>query len=191
MRLSTSIQSLAVFIKKKYIGQEIKLLTYFNLLIMYKVVEESSEPYYLVTFKYDYGEDDATDVIRIKKEEFNENVQKVLRVLEKFTAIDDILTEEDFDNNKEALVEIFSEEELGILKLLLPSSFFNNYDEFIKSSGDPTVTREFFENYINFSKDWMLRGVFGNSWGEVLGLCRLVSVEVTYIDKSFEINWED
>ena len=158
---------------------------------MYKVAKESSEPYYLVTFKYDYGEDDATDVIKIKKEKFNENVQKVLRVLEKFTAIDDILTEEDFDNNKEALVEIFSEEELGILKLLLPSSFFNNYDEFIKSSGDPTVTREFFENYINFSKDYRLRGVFGNGWSEVLGLCRLVSVEVTYIDKSYKVNWED
>ena len=157
---------------------------------MYKVVEESSEPYYLVTFKYDYGEDDATDVIKIKKGEFNENVQKVLHVLEKFTATD-ILTEEDFFDNKETLVEIFSEEELDILKLLLSGSFINNYDEFIKSNGDYFVTQEFFESYINFSKDWMLRGVFGNSWGEVLGLCRLVSVEVTYIDKSFEINWED
>lgn len=157
---------------------------------MYKVAKEASEPYYLVTLEYDYGEDDATDVIKIKKGEFNENVQKVLHVLEKFTATD-ILTKEDFDNNKEALVEIFSEEELDILKLLLSGTFINNYDEFIESSGDPTVTREFFESYINFSKDWMLRGVFGNGWSEVLGLCRLVSVEVTYIDKSYEVNWED
>lgn len=153
---------------------------------MYKEAKKASEPYYLVTLKYDYGEDDATDVIKIKKGEFNENVQKALRVLEKFTATD-ILTAMDLPDNKETLEEIFSEEELDILKILLSGSFVS-YDEFIE---DHTVTQEFFESYINFNKDWMLRGVFRNGWSEVLGPCRLFSVEVTYIDKSYEVNWED
>lgn len=158
---------------------------------MYKVAKEASEPYYLVTLGYDYSEDDATDVIKIKKGEFNDNVKKALHVLDKFTAIN-ILTEEDFDDNKETLGEIFSEkEELDILKILVSGSFTNDYDEFIESGGDSTITREFFESYINFSNDWRLRGVFRNGWYEVLGLCRLVSVEVTYIDEGYEVNWED
>lgn len=158
---------------------------------MYKVAKEASESYYLVTLRYDYGEDDATDVIKIKKGEFNENVKKALRVLDKFTVIDNILTKENFDDNKETLGEIFSEkEELDILKILVSGSFTNDYDEFIESGGDSTITREFFESYINFNNDLMLRGVFRNGWSEVLGLCRLDSVEVTYIDKSYEVNWE-
>lgn len=160
---------------------------------MYKVAKEASEPYYLVTLRYDYGEDCATDVIKIKKEEFNENVQKALRVLDKFTAIDNIfiLTKEDFDNNKETLEEIFSEkEELDILKLLSTISFTKDYDEFIENNSNSTITRKFFESYINFNIDWGLRGAFGNGWSEVLGLCKLVSVEVTYIDKGYEVNWE-
>ena len=159
---------------------------------MYKVAKEASEPYYLVTLGYDYGEDYATEVIKIKKEEFNENVQKALHVLDKFTAIDNIyiLTKEDFDNNKETLEEIFSEkEELDILKLL--STISKDYDEFIENNSDSTITREFFESYINFNIDWLLRGAFGNGDAEVLGLCKLVSVEVIYIDKGYEVNWED
>ena len=157
---------------------------------MYKVAKEAIEPYYLVTIKYDYGEDDATDVIKIKKEEFNENTQKALRVLEKFTKTD-ISTAEDLSDNKEILKEIFPEkEELDILKILLSGSFVG-YDEFIKSTDDSTITREFFESYVNFNKDWMLRGAFRNGWCEVLGPCTLVSVEVTYIDKGYEVNWEE
>lgn len=158
---------------------------------MYKVAKEASEPYYLVTLKYDYGEDDATDVIKIKKEKFNRNTQKALRVLEKFTETD-ISTADDLPDNKETLREIFSEkEELDILTVLLSGSFFTSYDKFIETTGDCNLTREVFESYVNFNKDWMLRRVFRNGWSEVLGPCRLVSVEVTYIDKSYEVNWEE
>jgi len=70
VRLSTSIQSLAVFIKKKYIGQEIKLLTYFNLLIMYKVVEKEKK---VKKVTYRKG-DNALDILNHEYETNNSEI---------------------------------------------------------------------------------------------------------------------
>lgn len=173
---------------------------------MYKIVEKEKKviPHYLVTFSYMIN--DADEYVdkesSFYEDEFDEAIQKAVRVLDEFSKID-IRRYSDYYTHRLCLGhlkivlenELMSEEEQNILSAIILGRGDDNYDNLVAYWGDEvpsTMTKEVFEKYKKYAAlDWIDLGLEEES---DLGYYHLQSVKVEYVDENsakHKVNWED
>lgn len=173
---------------------------------MYKVVEKKRAnkviPHYLVTLSYMVGDGDefVDKESTFYEDEFEEVIQKAIRVLEEFLNTD-LRKHSRYYSHRLCLDylevilknDLMSEEDRDILSMIILSRG-DDYDDLDAFWGDDipsTLTREVFEKYKKYAHIWDDLNLLEES---DLGYYFLQGVNVEYVDENgvkHEVSWED